>query len=139
MVILDGVIGGTPWVNINYTLDDAAAAFIPKPGTPASGTFKPTDYFTGDVFAAPAPAGPNAEPAPAGSATFISTFGGTNPNGTWSLYVYDFAAGDSGNIAGGWSITITDSIASVPEPSTALLFGIGGIAVILSARRRVAR
>ena len=62
--------------------------------------FKPTSYFSGDVFPAPAPPGPNLEPAPAGSATFASAFNGSNPNGTWSLYVFDFAAGDGGTMAG---------------------------------------
>jgi subtilisin-like proprotein convertase family protein len=108
-VIIDGVIGGTPWANITYTLTDSAAGLIPKPGTPVSGSFKPTDYFTGDVFPAPAPAGPNQEPAPAGSATFASVFNGGNPNGTWSLYVFDFATGDSGTMAGGWDLSITTS------------------------------
>jgi hypothetical protein len=106
-VIMDGVIGGTPWVNINYTLDDAAATNIPKPGTPVSGTFKPTSYFAGDVFPPPAPGGPNLEPATAGSATFASAFNGINPNGTWSLYVFDFASGDAGSVSGGWGLSIT--------------------------------
>ncbi len=115
-IILDGVIGGTPWVNINYTLTDTAAGPIPKPGTPASGSFKPTSYFAGDVFPPPAPGGPNQEPAPAGSATFASVFNGANPNGTWSLYVFDFAAGDAGSLAGGWALSITTSSASCTTP-----------------------
>ena len=34
-------------------------------------------------------------------------FNGGNPNGTWSLYVNDHSAGDTGSIAGGWSLTFT--------------------------------
>ena len=34
LIILSDVIGGTDWVNINYTLDDAAAAAVPASGTP---------------------------------------------------------------------------------------------------------
>jgi len=115
-VILDGVIGGSPWVNINYTLTDTAAGLVPKPGTPVSGSFKPTSYFAGDVFPAPAPGGANQEPAPAGSATFASVYNGTNPNGTWSLYVFDFAAGDGGSIAGGWALSITTATTVCTTP-----------------------
>jgi subtilisin-like proprotein convertase family protein len=139
MVILSDVIGGTDWVGINYTLDDAAASFIASSGTPVSGTFKPTNYTAGDVFPAPAPAGPFNDPGTAGSATLLSSYGGTDPNGTWSLYIVDDAGTDIGTMAGGWSITISDDISSVPEPSTAFLFGAGVIALGLVARRRVAR
>ena len=106
-VILSDVIGGTDWVNINYTLDDAAASAVPSSGTPASGTFRPTNYGTGDAFVAPAPAGPYSDPETAGTATFANVFNGTNPNGLWSLYVIDNVGGDGGSISGGWSLTIT--------------------------------
>ena len=107
-VMLSDVIGGTDWVNINYTLTDAAAALIPSSGTPVSGSFKPTNYdSTTDTFPAPAPAAPYQNPATAGTATFNSVYNGTNPNGTWSLYVTDDAGGDSGTIGGGWCVSIT--------------------------------
>jgi Subtilase family len=125
-VLLDGVIGGTPWANITYTLSDAGGTPIPKPATPVSGTFKPTDYFHGDVFAAPAPGGPNLEAAPAGSATFASVFNGADPNGTWSLYVFDFAAGDGGAMAGGWDLTITTSTPLCTTPC-------GGVRLVLTS------
>jgi hypothetical protein len=60
-----------------------------------------------DAFPGPAPMGPYNTPAPTGAATFGSVFDGTNPNGTWSLYVFDDAAMDSGTIAGGWELDIT--------------------------------
>ena len=34
-------------------------------------------------------------------------FVGTDPNGTWSLYVLDDFTGLSGTIAGGWSLSLT--------------------------------
>ncbi len=117
-IILSDVIGGTDWVGINYTLDDAAASLVPSSGTPVSGTFKPTNYGTGDLFPPPAPAAPYESPATAGSATFASVFNGSNPNGTWSLYVVDDAAGDIGNFNGGWSVTITtaEPVCTTPCP-----------------------
>ena len=47
---------------------------------------------------------PYNEAAPSGTATFTSLFAGTNPNGTWSLYVADDGIANTGLIAGGWSI-----------------------------------
>jgi len=37
----------------------------------------------------------------------MSVFNAADPNGTWSLFVADHAAGDVGNIAGGWSLSLT--------------------------------
>ena len=54
------------------------------------------------------------------TATFSSTFGGTNANGNWNLYVVDFVGGDTGSIAGGWSITFVTGAtcpSATPSPS----------------------
>jgi hypothetical protein len=51
-------------------------------------------------------------PAPAPTNSYgssFSDFNGSNPNGTWSLYVYDDGYFNTGQIAGGWSLTITTS------------------------------
>jgi hypothetical protein len=120
-ILVSDVIGGTDAVGINWTFDDAAVAFIGSTGTPASGTFKPTNYTTcQDPFAAPAPAGPYLSPGgigtPCGSDTlFASVFGSTN--GTWSLYVVDDLGADVGSISGGWSVTFTVSGVGCPSPT----------------------
>lgn len=77
------------------TFDDDEATLVPTPIV--SGTFLPRTIGGGDVLPAPAP--------PYGST--LSVFDGTNPNGTWSLFVFDDAVADSGTIAGGWFLTIT--------------------------------
>jgi len=41
------------------------------------------------------------------SNTNLSVFNGGNPNGLWSLYVYDDALGNSGSIANGWILGLT--------------------------------
>src|SRR6202042_3033085 len=66
-----------------------------------------------EKFESPAPAGPWGDPGGSGTgATFASTFNGTNPNGTWSLYVITTQGGDgTGSIAGGWSLNITTASA----------------------------
>jgi uncharacterized repeat protein (TIGR01451 family) len=93
--------------NVSVTFDDAAGSFLPVGAAwgPPNGsiTAKPTDYDPGaavDTFPAPAP-------APSSNTTLGGTFNGTDPNGTWSLYVVDDALGDTGSIGGGWCLTIT--------------------------------
>lgn len=96
-LLMSDVGGGTDAVNATLTFDDAAA---PIGTTVVSGTFQPTNIGTGDLFPAPAPAGPYGNSA-------LSVFNGVNPNGTWSLYVVDDAGIDAGSISGGWSLTFT--------------------------------
>ncbi|MCI0389062.1 MAG: M36 family metallopeptidase [Acidobacteria bacterium] len=98
MLLMSDVGGGTDAVNVNLTFDDAAAAIG---ATVVSGTFSPTNIGTGDLFPAPAPAGPYPDPQR------LSVFNGVNPNGTWSLFVVDDAGVDVGNINGGWRLNIT--------------------------------
>jgi subtilisin-like proprotein convertase family protein len=83
---------------LNLTLDDAAAGSLPASSALTSGTYKPTNSGTGDTFPAPAPT--------PSSATTLATFNGANPNGTWSLYVYDDSGSDLGSVSGGWSLWI---------------------------------
>ena len=92
--------------NATVTFDDSAPAGVPQSGI-ISGTvsYRPTDNDAGEPAA---DSFPSPAPAPS-SATTLGTFTGTNPNGTWSLYVVDDATGDAGSIAGGWSVTITTS------------------------------
>jgi subtilisin-like proprotein convertase family protein len=97
-LLMSDVGGSTAASNITLTFDDNAVASLPDTGPLVSGTFKPTDVGTGDTFPAPAP-------APTGN-TLLSIFNGTNPNGTWKLYVVDDAPSNAGSIAGGWSLNL---------------------------------
>jgi hypothetical protein len=106
--ILMSNVGGqtvkTPVTNIDLTLDDDAEANLPLESALVSGTFKPTQGYTNAFqFDFPAPAPTTAQLM----GPFLSNFKNTDPNGTWSLYVVDDNAGDSGVITGGWSLTIT--------------------------------
>src|SRR5208282_2571475 len=89
--------GSSPVSGVTLTLADSAGSLVPNTSL-ATGSFLPSDYNTEVSFPAPAPAGPYNVPATQGAATLESTFSGLDPNGVWSLYVFDHAAGDSGTI-----------------------------------------
>src|SRR5262245_15587661 len=105
--------GLTDIVNGTYTIRDSGALFLPDAVGIPPGTYKPTDYNSGDLEDG---AHWGLSPSitinhPAGStpsgATFASAFGGVwVDNSTWSLYVTDDAGGDSGSLAQ-WGFVIT--------------------------------
>ena len=102
MLLLSDAGGGGNVTGLNLTFDDAAASALPDGPLLTSGTWKPSVYEAGsDAFAPPAPAEPYG--------TTLSAFNGTDPNGTWSLFVRDDFTGGTGTIAGGWRLTITTS------------------------------
>jgi subtilisin-like proprotein convertase family protein len=87
--------------NITLTLDDEAANFLYDGGPHVSGTFKPNNVTVDG------PGGPDTFPFTPSGAVELSTFDGTNPNGTWSLYVDDdFPTEAGGELASGWSLQI---------------------------------
>jgi uncharacterized repeat protein (TIGR01451 family) len=98
LVIMSDAGGSWSVTNATLTLADAAAAPLPDSSQILDGSFQPADYESGDFFPPPAPSG--------GSGGPLSLFNGADPNGVWSLYVVDDAAGDAGAIGGGWSLTI---------------------------------
>jgi subtilisin-like proprotein convertase family protein len=97
--------GLIPVSGIDLTFDDAASGVLPDDNDQlTSGTYLPSrgpttwGCFAPESFSAPAPAGPY------GSS--LSVFNGTNPNGTWKLYVIDDAVDNVGSITG-WSLDIS--------------------------------
>lgn len=104
-------VGGNsrlPVSDLTLTLDDLAANSLPFDSILTSGTFKPTRQFPTLSFEFPSPAPAGSSSAPAS----LSGFNGTDPNGTWSLFVVDESSPDSGTISRGWSMEVT----TIPEP-----------------------
>lgn len=98
-LLLSDVGGASDIANVTLSFDAAATASLPDSTRLISGTYRPTNVGSGDRFAAPAPAGPyDAD---------LSVFKGTDPNGTWRLYVADDTGFDQGAIAAGWSLMMT--------------------------------
>ena len=106
---------------VTVTLDDDSTKFMPGDEAlncftcTGDKTYKPTNRGATSFFSPPAPGDGYSYPAPDGSATFASTFYGTEPNGTWKLYVKDpyFAPSGledpTGRIADGWAIEVTSA------------------------------
>ncbi len=121
VVLMSGAGWSGPVANVNVTFDDYASKSLPKGSSFASGSYKPTVYGQAKTFPAPAPSGSYSQK--------LSAFNNTSPNGAWSLYVVDTESGVSGEIAGGWSLTVstTDgasaklasdgSVVSIPQES----------------------
>lgn len=105
--LMSDVGSSTDITNVNLTFDDAAAQFFTDSGTIVSGTFRPTNMAS-DSFPAGAPVPTAANPF-GGTLAF---FNGSNPNGTWSLFVADDVGGDTGQISGGWCLNITTAASS---------------------------
>ncbi len=134
---------------LTVTLDDAATADTTyganlgtsgATGDSGSVTVKPADFAssitngaTNDTFPSPAPSFSKA--APTGSATLASVFGGTNPNGTWKLFVTENADGDgaTGAAINGWSLDITTNPGPVVSAGGSVTFAEGGSAVALDS------
>ncbi len=93
--------GGGDLNGVNLTFDDSAPVGLSNTQQIVSGTFKPTNFGDSDVLSSPAPPGPYPDPQQ------LSAFNGGTPNGAWGLYVYDDLSSNSGQIAGGWSLTLT--------------------------------
>ena len=98
--------GGNGVTNVTLIFHPGASTTVPDVGTLTSGIYKPSDSEPGDIFPAPAPAGPYVHD--------LNVFNGTDPNGTWSLYIIDDMAGDSGGISG-WSLNI------IPGPKLSIV------------------
>jgi subtilisin-like proprotein convertase family protein len=124
IVLMSDVGGNFDLEDVTLVFDDAAAESL-SAGQITSGTYLPTnaDSIT-DAFPAPAPIVP--------SDTSLAGFAGTDPNGVWSLFVLDDGVGESGSIAGGWSIT-------VPEPASAGHAALLALAALAVRRRTRAR
>lgn len=109
LVLMSDVGGGDDILDIDVVIDDAAAAILPDATPITSGSWQPSNVVAGDIFDAPAPAGPYGNAAPVGTDTLTSVFGGLDPNGTWNLWIDDDAGGDSGEMDE-WCLTARTSI-----------------------------
>jgi len=97
-ILMSGA-GAAPLANATVTFDDSAAPLPDGSAQINTGSYHPASYLPGLNLPPPARAGPYL--------AAMSVFNNANPNGTWSLYIADHSAGDSGAVAGGWNLALT--------------------------------
>lgn len=111
--------GARTLTNVTVTLDDDASILPEFLNGFISSSYHPWNYYNDSQFPAPAPPmGFGVLDAFSGDIPKLSTFNGSNPNGTWGLYVVDDADGQGGSIAGGWSLSVT-TVPGAPIVTTA--------------------
>jgi len=86
------------------------------------------------------PEGVNIDPQSSPSSFFgapqsaqLGSFDGSNPNGTWTLFLADLSGGGQSTLVG-W----TADIVTVPEPGSWALLGLGLLGAVVMMRRRTA-
>ena len=92
---------------VGLTLGLSNTAVLPLPIPLVSGMYAASGGSY--AFAAPAPAPP--------FLPGLANLAGENSNGVWRLFVNDSVGGDSGSLAGGWSIDFAEPITPI-APST---------------------
>lgn len=119
--VTNGNAHGYSDAGFNITLSDSAANNIHYYQL-TSGTGVPTGTW--------APDGENVDPLSASvgstaSTATLSSLYGTNPNGTWTLFIADVSAGGT-SLLTDWQL----SISTIPEPGTLALVGTAGLALL---------
>ena len=106
VLLMTGAGGSYGVSRVNLTFDDATNnPSLPYDGQITNGTYQPTAYVTPQPFPTPAPQ----PPPPTGSpyTNKLAAFNGSNPVGTWGLYVMDVLPQNGGFISNGWSLKLT--------------------------------
>jgi subtilisin-like proprotein convertase family protein len=101
-----------PIEDFTWILDQQASTPMPQDGGVSCPEFvyRPNPFNGGDPWPAPAPAGPHG--------VSLNDFNGENANGTWRLFVADFGANGTGDMEGGWTLTVTTGPADTVIPGT---------------------
>ncbi|HKP71270.1 MAG TPA: VCBS repeat-containing protein [Pyrinomonadaceae bacterium] len=94
---------------VSLTFDQTAGAPLADGGTAAipTGSYQPSNYAGATT---PEPGGQDNFPTAGGLTSYplgFNVFNGTNPNGTWNLYVVDDENLDTLSLPSGWSIDVT--------------------------------
>jgi subtilisin-like proprotein convertase family protein len=109
MVLMASCGSGFGVSGVTLTFDDDASQSLSTTQI-STGFYRPSPRVA-PTFEPPAPDSPYA--------ARLATFFGTSANGTWSLFAYDHSAGDFGQVAGGWSLSISST--ESPAISSSLL------------------
>jgi len=118
-VLMANAGGTSPNAPATLNFTDTAGQVLPDSVAFVTNDYEPTSYGTVQAFPAPAPASfntPGSTVGGTGTQTLAGNFGGTNPNGVWSLYVRDDTSTNEpqavGSIAGGWGLEFVQTTAA---------------------------
>ncbi len=129
VVIMSDACGRTDIEDFTWVFSQSAPRKMSRNSSNcAAFAYRPSNDGTVDPWEPPAPAGPYS--------TSLDAFNGEDANGTWRLYVRDQFASESGDIEGGWSLSIqtdttTPTVVSVSPASNAT-----GVAVVANVGAR---
>lgn len=128
-VVLMSDAGGThPVSGVTLTFDDEATTSLPDATQTTSGSYRPSNYVPGDSWP-----GPATDASTAG--TSLSVFDGSNPNGTWNLYVVDDETSGASEILTGFQVVVSVTPPATPYPSgiqvSGALNGVTDVDVVL--------
>ena len=99
-LLLSDVGGNTATSNVTLLLDDQSDTQLPDNAPLRNGIFQPTNLGSGDTIQF---VGSTITP-PTGAA--LGVFNGINPNGAWSLSVYDDSSNGNVGAISGWRLRI---------------------------------
>jgi hypothetical protein len=100
VLLMSDVEAAAPDSPASLTFSSTAAGEIPSTGPLVTGEYLPTNLGPSDSFPFPAPSRTT-------WSTSLDTLRGTDPNGTWRLYVVDDDGSSPGGIIDAWTLTIT--------------------------------
>ncbi len=112
VLVMSHTGGGYAVTNVNLVFDDAATVSLPNNNLITNGNYKPSSYQ-----------GPVALPGTAPASLYQFALSGitwSDPNGAWSLYVFDDSPGNAGVIAGGWSLNLATVVTVGPVNDVAV-------------------
>jgi len=134
VLFMDSAGSWANWSNATITFDQDASGKINylanqyggNNGNIPSGSYKPSVYGLGTVFAGFALNGSN-----------LDAFDGEDANGTWKLYIGDAGLLGRGSFTGA-TLSIASATAPVPEPASwaMMIAGLGMLGATLRARPR---
>jgi hypothetical protein len=102
-----GINSATAPINgADLTFVESASGKLPSSAQIATGSFKPSDYSSGN-FVTPSGSGTASDLGAATHSNLNTAFADRSANTQWKLYIFDDSPGDSGTVAGGWALTLT--------------------------------